>query len=190
MSQMFTDRLNAILPRISSDDFLTSSGIGNEIAFYIFDYPPEEELQIREHIEFLLGQLPKIKPSLRVRHVNLFDMIVSHLQDRRLLERSFKMQRDRGDESLLKALQPILDAEKIADVFTAAQPDDIDLVLVSGVGSVWPLMRSHALLNNLHSRMDQVPLVMFYPGKYDGQCLRMFGKAKGDNYYRAFRLIS
>lgn len=191
MSETFTDRVNAILPRISSDEFLTSSGIGNEIAFYIFDYPPEHELQVREHIQFLLEQLPKLKPVLRVRHINLFDLLIEHLKNRKLLERSLEMQKAKGDEKLLRSLKPILDAEKIADVFTAAvQPNDTDLVLVSGVGSVWPLLRSHNLLNNLHSRMGQVPLVMFYPGKYDGKSLRLFGKVKGDNYYRAFRLVT
>jgi len=191
MTENFTDRVNAILPRISSDEFLTSSGIGNEIAFYIFDYPPEQELQVREHIQFLLEQLPKLKPVLRVRHINLFDLLIEHLKNRKLLERSLDMQKAKGDEKLLHSLKPILNAEKIADVFTAAaQPADSDLVLVSGVGSVWPLLRSHNLLNNLHSRMGQVPLVMFYPGKYDGQSLRLFGKVKGDNYYRAFRLVT
>ncbi len=191
MSETFTDRVNAILPRISSDEFLTSSGIGNEIAFYVFDYPPEHELQIREHIQFLLEQLPKLKPVLRVRHINLFDLLIEHLKNRKLLERSLEMQKAKGDEKLLRSLKPILDAEKIADVFTAAvQPDDTDLVLVSGVGSVWPLLRSHSLLNNLHSRMGQVPLVMFYPGKYDGKSLRLFGKVNSAPYYRAFRLFT
>ena len=75
-----------------------------------------------------------------------------------------------------------------------------DLVLISGVGSVYPMLRSHKLLNNLHSVMGQTPLVMFYPGKYDMLTLRLFGKTglaggapedrkKKANYYRAFRLI-
>ncbi len=62
-------------------------------------------------------------------------------------------------------------------------------MLLSGVGSVWPLMRTHSLLNNLHPVMGNTPLVMFYPGKYDQKTLRLFGKIKSDNYYRAFRLI-
>lgn len=191
MTDTFTDRINAILPRIISDEFLTSSGIGNEIAFYVFDYPPEYELQVRDHIRFLMEQLPKLKPALRVRHINLFDLLIEHLTNRKLLGRSLDMQKANGDDKLLRSLKPILDGEKTADVFTAAaQPDATDLVLVSGVGSVWPLLRSHSLLNNLHSRMGQVPLVMFYPGKYDGKSLRLFGKVKGDNYYRAFRLVT
>jgi hypothetical protein len=71
-----------------------------------------------------------------------------------------------------------------------AKPEQYDLVIVSGVGSVWPLLRSHTLLNNLQPVMGKTPLVMFYPGRYDGQSLRLFGKIKSNNYYRAFKLVS
>jgi hypothetical protein len=37
--------------------------------------------------------------------------------------------------------------------------------------------------------MGQTPLVMFYPGRYDGQSLRLFGKLKNNHYYRAFKLV-
>jgi hypothetical protein len=70
-----------------------------------------------------------------------------------------------------------------------AQPDRHDLVILSGVGSVWPLLRSHTLLNNLHPVMGQTSLVLFYPGRYDGQSLRLFGKLRNNNYYRAFKLV-
>ena len=191
MSDLLTERLNAILPRITSDEFLSGSGIGNEIAFYIFDYAPEDELRVRDHLQFLMTHIPKQKPGLRIKHVNLFDLVVDHLKARNKLDGCFKMQRDKGDEHLLRVLKPILDAEKIAAVFAqAASPADHDLVLISGVGNVYPLLRSHNLLNNLHARMGKTPLVMFYPGRYDGKHLRLFGKGTSHPYYRAFQLIS
>jgi hypothetical protein len=191
MSDPLSDRLNEILPRITSDDFLASKGLGNEIAFFIFDYPPEDELRVREHIRFLLDHIPKTKPDLRVKHVNLFDLVIDHLTERKLLDRSLQMQKEKGDDALLKAIGAVLKEEKLAQVFIqAAQPDQHDLVLVSGVGSVWPLMRAHSLLSNLHPLMGNTPLVMFYPGRYDGQFLRLFGKLKNNNYYRAFKLVS
>lgn len=190
MSDTLTERLNKILPRITSDDFLSGKGIGNEIAFYIFDYPPEEELRVREHIAFLLDHIPKQKPGLRVKHVNLFDFVLDYLRSRNLLDKAVAMQREKGDDALLKALAGPLHENKLAGVFAeVVQPDQQDLVLVSGVGSVWPLLRSHTLLNNLHPVMGQTPLVMFYPGRYDGQSLRLFGKLKNNNYYRAFKLV-
>jgi hypothetical protein len=190
MTDNLNERLNKILPRIISDEFLAGSGIGNEIAFYIFDYPPEDELRVRDHIHFLLDHIPKTKPELRVKHVNLFDFVLEYLRSRNLLDRALTMQREKGDAALRKALEGPLHENKIGPIFAqAAQPDQHDLVMVSGVGSVYPLLRSHTLLNNLHSVMGRTPLVMFYPGRYDGQSLRLFGKLKNVNYYRAFRLV-
>jgi len=190
MTDSLTQRLNEILPKVTSTEFLSGKGLGNEIAFYIFDYPPEAELQIRDHIRFLMSHIPKNRPGLRVMHVNLFGLIVDHLKERNLLEKSFQMQIDKGDKALQKALLGPLKSEKLVQIFVKiAKPEEQDLVLVSGVGSVWPLVRSHNLLNNLQTVMGQTPLVMFYPGRYDGQALRLFGKIKGNNYYRAFKLV-
>ena len=100
------------------------------------------------------------------------------------------MQEVKGDLALRKALQGPLHENKLAPVFgEIARPDENDLVLVSGIGSVWPLLRSHTLLNNLHPIMGKTPLIMFYPGRYDGQSLRLFGKLQNNNYYRAFKLV-
>ena len=190
MTDSLTKRLNDILPKITSTEFLSGKGLGNEIAFYIFDYPPEEEPRIREHIQFLMTHIPKARPGLRFNHINLFNLIVDHLNERGLLKKSFEMQRDKGDQTLFKALRGPLKPEKLVRLFAdAVQPEEQDLVLVSGVGGVWPLVRSHNLLNNLQPLMGQTPLVMFYPGRYDGKTLRLFGKIKSKNYYRAFKLI-
>ena len=203
MSDPLTDRLNKILPKIISNDFLSGAGIGNEIAFHIFDYAPEDELRVRDHIRFLLEHIPSKKPGLRVKHVNLFDLVLDHLRNRNLLDKAIQMQREKGDDELKKSLAGPLHPEKLAPVFyKVAQPDQHDLVLVSGVGSVYPMMRTSSLLSNLQPIMNQTPLVMFYPGKYDQMTLRLFGKLslsasfettsnskKPEHYYRAFRLV-
>jgi hypothetical protein len=190
VSDLLNERLNKILPRVISDDFLNASGIGNEIAFYIFDYPPEDELRVRDFIRTLLDHIPKQKHGLRVQHVNLFDFVLKYLKSRRLMEKSIQMQLEKGDEALKKALAGPLHESKIATAFAeVARPDEHDLVIVSGVGTVWPLLRTHSLLNTLQPVMGKTPLVVFYPGRYDGQSLRLFGKLKSANYYRAFKLV-
>lgn len=190
MSDRLTDRLNEILPKLISDDFLSGKGLGNEIAFYIFDYPPEDELRIREHIQFLVHHLPLHRKGFRIKHINLFDFVIDHLKERKLLDKALELEQQKGDAFLLKQLERILHPNKIASAFAeAAQPDRHDLVIVSGVGSVYPMLRAHTLLNNLHSYMGKTPLVLFYPGRYDGQFLRLFGKLRNENYYRAFKLV-
>ncbi|MGB8146513.1 MAG: DUF1788 domain-containing protein [Chromatiaceae bacterium] len=190
MTSDFNERLDKILDRLTSDAFLQGKGLGNEIPFYAFDYPPERELEVRAHIFFLLAQIPKRRPGLRFVHINLFELIVRHLKNRGFYEKALVMQQQKGDEATLKALAAPLDAGKLAAVFAdEAKPADHDLVLVSGVGSAYPLLRTHNLLNNLHHHLGSTPLVLFYPGVYDGQSLRLFGTLQDKPYYRAFRLI-
>ena len=190
MSDPLHERLNKILPRVISDAFLSGSGLGNEIAFYIFDYPPEDELRVRDYLRTLLDHIPKQKHGLRVKHIDLFDFAMDYLKRRTLLDKAIQMQREKGDQALKRALAGPLHESKLSNVFAeVAKPDQHDLVIVSGVGSVWPLLRSHTLLNNLQRVMGKTPLIMFYPGRYDGQSLRLFGKIKSNHYYRAFKLV-
>ena len=48
------ERLNKILPTLNSESFRQNRGLGNEVPFYAFDYAPEAELQVREHVNFLV----------------------------------------------------------------------------------------------------------------------------------------
>lgn len=184
-------RLDQIIDKITSDELLQNKGLGNEIGFYIFDYPAEYEMEVRDHIQFITRQLPKKKPDLKFTHINLFELIIRYLKSRKILDRAIAMQKKDGDQKSLGSLiKGPLDPKKIAAAFMEeADPLRNDLILVSGVGSAYPLLRSHNLLNNLHSLMEDTPLVMFYPGIYTGQGLRLFGKLKEANYYRAFQLV-
>lgn len=190
MNEKLKERLNGILPRIEAKEFLDGSGLGNEIGFHIFDYPPEEELEVRKHIDVIIEQLSKRRPDLKVIHINLFELIIDYLKSRKLLDRVLKHQKDKGDAAALKALEGPLREDKIAKAFIeVAKPSENDIVFISGVGNAWPILRSHTLLNNLQSVMETTPLVMFYPGVYDGQGLNLFGRLGDNNYYRAFRLV-
>lgn len=190
MKDQLKDRLNKIVERITSPDFLNNAGLGNEIGFYIFDYPPEDELEVREYVGFMLEMMTKQYPNLKVAHINLFKLLVDYLKSRNLYDRALEIQRTQGDAAMRKALKGPLHEEKIAKAFVeAADPASHDMVIMTGVGNVWPLFRSHTLLNNLHHLMENTPLVVFYPGIYDGQDLRLFGRLTDRPYYRAFRLV-
>ncbi len=188
----FRNRLDQILPRITSADLLSNVGLGNEIGFYIFDYPPEYELEMRAHIDFMMNRISKKHQNIRIAHINLFHVLIDILKRRKLLDRLIETQRkNQADSNLLKKLKEgPLAPKRVADAFVeTAGPKNQDLVLVSGVGSAYPMIRSHQLLNNLHAPMGATPLVMFYPGVYTGQGLRLFGNLGESNYYRAFRLV-
>lgn len=190
MKPPLQERLNQITDRLQDKDVLSGAGLGNEIGFYIFDYPPEDEVEVRAQIRFVIEFLAKKRPDLKIAHVNLFELIIGYLKERNLLDRAIKLQRDKGDADLYKALKGPLHEEKIAKaLISAADPQAHAMILLSGIGSAWPLIRSHTLLNALHPLMAGKPLIVFYPGSYDGQGLRLFNRLSDRNYYRAFRLV-
>lgn len=187
----FQNRLNQIIPRLTSEELLQNKGLAKDIGFYIFDYPPEKELEVRDHVKFILSQLSKIRSELRIKHIDLFELVVEYLKSRKLLDKAIIMQQKKGDKALLKALKAPLAADKISKVLAdEAKPEEHDLVIISNVGSAYPLVRSHNLLSNLQPVMGDTPLVMFYPGRFTGYGLSLFGKLKESNYYRAFQLVS
>jgi hypothetical protein len=191
MTLTLDERLNQIIPRITCREFLDSKGLGNEIGFWIFDYPPDREMHVRDFLNgTVFPALPQQVPSVRAGIVNLLTLVSDLLQGRNLLEKAMDMQLAKGDESTLAALRAVLKEDKLAQKI-AAQFDivNLDLLILTGVGSVYPLLRTHTLLSALHPIMGNTPLLMFYPGKYDGHSLRLFNTLAEDHYYRAFRLL-
>jgi hypothetical protein len=186
----FDERFSQVYDRITSETFLSGTGIGAEIPFYIFDYPPEDELRLRDLLTRLTDRIEQNSPSAHVHHVDLYALMMDCLEERNLLSRALELEERKGSAAVLKALKAPLDAERIAEALVKQIPENCGLALMSGVGKSWPLIRTHGLLSNLHPKMPPIPLVVFYPGGYDGQQLRLFRKMSSESYYRAFRLIS
>lgn len=191
MTLTLDERLNQILPRITSKDFLENKGLGNEIGFWIFDYSPDREMDVRDFLtNTVLPGLVKQIPAIRAATVDLFKLVTELLEERNLLDRVMDMQQSKGDESTLAALRSVLKedkiAKKIADQFDIA---NLDMLILTGVGAVYPMLRTHTLLSALHPITGATPLLMFFPGRYDGHSLRLFNTLAEDHYYRAFRLV-
>lgn len=190
--QQLQQRLEKVKDRLESDEFLTNKELGGEIGFYIFDYPAEHEIIVREHIDFLTKKLAsrsEIKGK-RFACINLYEMVVELLKSRNLLDRAYKMQFEKGDDALFKALKGPLEQNRFAEfIVKQANVLECDFIILHGLGSVWPIIRGHGLLNALHAKVGNVPTVMFYPGEYDGATLKPFGRIESNNYYRAFKLV-
>ena len=190
MIKPLEERLNQIPEKLLSQEFLQGQGLGNEIGFWIFDYAPEEELKVREYLGFLTGFLEKKHSHLKVASINLLQVMRDYLTERRFLDKACQMQVSKGDQALLKALAGPMHMDKFAPFLmerTAAAGQDV--ILLHGVGSVWPVLRAHNLLNKLHALLGHKPVVLFYPGEYNGQSLTLFNQIPSNNYYRAFSLV-
>ncbi len=179
-------RLKALSAALLDPKLLRGRGLGNEIGFYIFDYAPELGPDVALALPRVIQTVEAA--GVRVLVVDLYRTLLGMLEARGYLEKAIAMEEARGSDNLYNAVKDLLSAERVATA-VARQAEGAELVLLTEVGAAYPLLRSHSILNNLHERLDRVPVVMFFPGTYDGQQLRLFGLFKDDNYYRAFRLL-
>jgi len=185
-------RLDEIIPKITDKSFRENKGLGNEISYYIFDYEPKYELLVREHIEFIKQKISDEYSDINIKEFDLYEIILEVMNKKGYLQKNIEMEKKKGSKyvfnAIRKSLRLTLKNDMVLDyIVNRVEPNDI--VFITGVGKAWPIMRSHTVLNNLHNVVDQVPVVMFFPGEYDGLELILFNEIKDDNYYRAFQLI-
>lgn len=186
--QQLEQRLGKIQEKLESEEFLSSRELGGEIGFYIFDYQPEHELIVRDYIDLLTKKLKNRDKKFAC--INLFEMVIELLKSRKLLDKAYKMQLEKGDDALFKALKGTLEQNRFAEfIVKQANIKECDFIILYGLGSAWPIIRGHGLLNALHAKVNNLPTVMFYPGEYDGATLKPFSRIQSNNYYRAFKLV-
>jgi hypothetical protein len=182
-------RLDALLPKLQDARLLSNRGIGNEIGFYIFDYDAEYEPLVQRYVDRLKPQLMGSPIQLILLEIDLYKTILDILSERGVLKKALELEATKGNAALAKTVAPLVRPDQVIAYIQKKLRGDEQLVIMTGVGASWPLLRSHSILNNLHPVLDKIPLVMFFPGSYDGHELRLFDTFKDDNYYRAFPLI-
>ena len=185
-------RLDEIIQRITKESFRENTGLGNEIGYYIFDYEPRYEMLVREHVRFLKQKINDGDYGFHIKEFDLYEIMLELLETKGYLEKNFKMEQVKGSEFVFNATKRALRLTEKDDLIIQYIRDRVvkgDVVFITGVGKVWPIIRSHTVLNNLHQVLDEVPVIMFFPGVYDGLELVLFEEIKDDNYYRAFKLV-
>lgn len=186
------DKLRLIEEVISDEAFRKNKGLSNEVGYYIFDYEAEEELKVRNYIEKLKKTNIKNQPGYELKIYDVYDLMIDLIEEEGLYEACIEMEENEGLDYLISAVNDILRIDYDDNYFNSyidENTPDNSVVFVTGVGKIFPFVRSHGILNKLHLVFDRVPVVLFYPGKYDGQSLVLFSEFKDENYYRAFPLI-
>jgi hypothetical protein len=187
-----SERLDKMEEAIKKPSFRQSSGRANEVNYWVFDYPPERELEVRERIKYMQNRNSKGGEDFELVVFDLYDIIIDFLKDNDFLEECYKFEKKKGLERIIKAVSNSMkindDDSLIVQHIKDNTPDNAVVFLV-GVGKCFPILRSHKVLNNLHQAFVKAPVVMFFPGIYNEQELILFGEIKDDNYYRAFKLV-
>lgn len=185
------DRFIELEDRMISVEALTKYGTANDMKFYIFDYNPQDEYSIRNEIKKLKSRNQDIV------EFDLYEMMLDIIEEQGYTEDVISAEKDYDKQHLLSEIfQPILSVEEddneFLEKFKVVKDDGTKIILVTGVGKSYPVIRSHTILNNLQNIFKRNPVVMMYPGRYETKkvmTLRLFDRLDDDNYYRAFPLV-
>ena len=186
-----TARLDEMETAIRKPSFRQSSGRANEVNYWVFDYPPERELEVRERIAYLKNKNQRETDSFELVVFDLYDIVIDFLEQRGFLNKCYAFERKAGINRIVKAVNnsmKVNDDDSLIVQYIKDHTPENAVVFLVGIGKCYPILRSHKVLNNLHQAFVRVPVVMFFPGTYNEQELILFNEIKDDNYYRAFRL--
>lgn len=187
-----TARLNEMETAIRKPSFRQSIGRANEVNYWVFDYPPERELEVRERIAYLKNKNQGGTGGFELVVFDLYDIIIDFLEQRGFMDKCYGFERKAGISRIVKAVNNSLkvnDDDSLIVRYIKDHTPENAVVFLVGIGKCYPILRSHKVLNNLHQAFVRVPVVMFFPGTYNEQELILFNEIKDDNYYRAFRLV-
>lgn len=180
------ERLQQIPQRLSEEAFLTNHGLSNEVGIHVFCYAPEEEMAVRSYFD---GLKQKENGRFHLVERNLYQIFLDICREKRILPSIPRMEQNKGKRFLQEKLSNVATPEAFVAKMQYAPHKKGDILLITGVGEVYPFMRSHKILDNIQHLFEDIPVLMLYPGKFDGQDLELFEKFLDGHYYRAFNLI-
>ena len=185
------EKLNLIEPRIKDKEFLEKVRGGHIIPFYILDYDPQDEYMAREHVLNLQDKVNRENGDIYIKVIDLYNLLLECLKEKGFLDKALKAEESKGTEKLFEAIKNTLQLKKETNVYMdkiaeGIQPEDV--VFLTGVGKVYPIVRTHKVLSNLRPLLKRNPLIVMYPGTYINNELSLFGEIDRD-YYQAFKLI-
>ena len=188
MSSSIAAKVERLFQDISSSRFLKRELSGSDIPFFISTYTAAQQVEMQRAVTGLLRRLGNA--GVQALEINLYDLVMTVLEREIGLEALFAYEKEASQADFLEAIQSALDMQQVLlpAIEQHVQDSAAQVYLLTGIGEVYPFLRSHTVLNNLHRLVAKAPLVAFFPGTYSGRQLKLFGLLTDDNYYRAFNL--
>ena len=180
------ERLDALRKLVQSQDFLNGKGLSNEVNIRIFCYPPKDDMTVRHFTEKLTEG---VGTGCRIIEYNLYQVFLAICEDKRIADKIPDLENKKGHTFVLGHLARIANNLAFIEKMKAESHNVGDVILITGVGEAFPFIRIHALLDAMQSHFSDVPVLVMYPGTFDGRYVRLFDKLTPNPYYRAFNVV-
>lgn len=180
------ERLDELKIEIQKPEFLEGKGLSNEVNIRIFCYEPADEMIVRHFEKQIMGDSTL---SCHLIERNLYQVFLDICKDKGVLEDVASVEEKKGSDYLLRQIQMFANNKAFVKKMQYEPHKKGDVLFITGVGEVFPFMRIHMLLEALQPVFSDIPILVMYPGSYDGRSVRLFNKLQPNPYYRAFNIV-
>jgi len=181
------ERLDKLRDLVQNRDFLEGKGLSNEVNIRIFCYDPTDEMTVQHFINQITTDQTL---DCHLIECNLYKMFIQICEDMDILDSIPDMEESEGSEFTLEQLHSAIgEDEFIAKMQELGEHNTGDVMLITGVGDAFPFMRVHKMLEAMQPYFSDIPILVMYPGTFDGNYVRLFDKLSANPYYRAFNVV-
>ena len=180
------ERLDSLRILMQEPEFLEGKGLSNEVNIRIFCYDPSEEMMVRQFIEKIMADESM---DCHLIEYNLYEVFLSICEDKRISKTIPLMEEKKGMEFIRDQMSRMANNMAFVNKMKYEPHEAGDVIVITGVGDVFPFIRVHDLLNAMQPEFPDLPILVFYPGNYDGRDVQLFNRLKKNSYYRAFNVI-
>lgn len=180
------ERLDRVRALVQDSDFLEGRGLSNEVNIRIFCYQPKEEMIVRHFINQLSTD---VTLGCNLKLCNLYRIFLELCDDIDITEAIPEMEEADGSIFLLEQLHAAIGEQEFIEKIQYEPHVPGDVLLLTGVGEVFPFMRVHTLLEALQPHFSDVPILVMYPGEFDHCHIRLFNQLQPNDYYRGVSVI-
>ena len=180
------ERLDKVRALIQEPEFLEGKGLSNEVNIRIFCYEPENEMVVRHFVNQMETD-QSLDCHLKI--CNLYKTFLSICDDMDITDVIPDMEEADGSVYLLEQLNSAIGNGEFIDKIQYEPHGPGDVLMLTGVGEVFPFMRIHTLLEALQPYFSDIPILVMYPGEFDGRHVKLFNRLTPNDYYRAFNVI-
>ncbi len=183
-----TKKFDHLYKVISHGEFLRMEALGGEIPFFISAFDAKQQLEVDKAVRGLKNKLET--NGIPVLELNLYEIALEILNEELGTGEIFELEKQMDKSELKEAIQSTLDINEVLmpKIKQKIDAENARVYFLTGIGLVYPYIRSHNVLNNLQNIAKKAPTILFFAGDYNGFTLELFGLLKDDNYYRAFNI--
>ena len=185
MSDIF-ERLDKVEEKISTEAFLSNKGLSNEVGIHVFCYDPSDEMIVSSFFNKLAT---KKDVNYNLKTYDLYSIFIEICAEKKILDKIPSLEETKGRDIMKAKVLNVATPEFFVKKMLYEPHMHGDIVLITGVGKIYPYMRAHSILKSIQAHFSDIPVLLLFPGKYDGNSLTIFGKVEDGNHYRAFNLI-